>query len=116
MSFNPTDFLKIADSLLKDKKYDNAAVYRTVIGRAYYGCFLYTRNNLGLQNWQPRKGGKKGDIHYIVIMTLKSKDQKKGDFLWSLRNKRNKADYDLNLAINKNDAIYALTLARKITV
>ena len=116
MSFKPIDFLKIADDLLKDKNYDHPAGYRTVIGRAYYGCFLCSRDRLGLQKWQPRKGKKRVEIHKIVIGTLKSKDGMKGDFLSKLRRKRNDADYDMDLTVGKDDAIYAIKLAKRITV
>ena len=116
MSFKPTDFLKIADDLLKDKNYDHPAGYRTVIGRAYYGCFLYTRDSLGLQTWQPRKGKKRGEIHKVVIGTLKSRDSMKGDCLSKLRRKRNDSDYNLDLEVGKVDAIYAIKLAKRITV
>ena len=115
MSFKPTDFLSIAEDLVKDKDYDHAAGYRTIIGRAYYGCFLYARDGLGLQNWQPTKDKKRGEIHREVITLLKSKDSTRGDFLSKLRWKRNNADYNLNLIIDKNDAIYAIKLAKKIT-
>ena len=92
MSFNPNNFIKIADDLVKDKNYDNESGYRTVIGRAYYGCYLYARDGLGLQKWQPTKG-KGGEIHKVVSTTLKSKDGLKGDLLSTLRRKRNLADY-----------------------
>ena len=116
MSFNPNDFIKIADDLLKDKNYDHPAGYRTIIGRTYYGCFLHFRDIFGLQSWRPRSGRKKGEIHQVVITTLKSRDRTKGDFLWRLRNKRNAADYNLNWVVNKNDAIYAIQLAKRITI
>ena len=68
------------------------------------------------QSHHPRKGKKRGDIHKIVIGTLKSKDGMKGDFLSKLRRKRNDADYDMDLAVGKDDANYAINLAKRITV
>ena len=94
MSFDPKEFIELASSLNGDKLLTNIseeAIKRTIIGRAYYGAFLYARNKVGYQI------DKTGNVHYKVAQLFTDKidmtEQKIGKYLGELHDFRKTADY-----------------------
>ena len=114
MSFDPNDFLRVADGLAQGS--DDEASLRTAVGRAYYGVFLQARERLGIH-------GQRRRVHGIVIGRLRSADPAAGNQLDKLEALRGAADYDLvvqdplhqNWQSNWRDASnYARHIARRL--
>jgi len=107
--FDPSDFYKLAKSLLSNFKLYNEAVARTVIGRAYYAAFLHAREKVSIS-----ENEKKG-VHWKVREALKKmrKPHISGK-LFELFRLREKADYRLNIFVKKEEAEKALQLAQDI--
>jgi hypothetical protein len=81
--FNPREFYHLAQQLaLPDA---GEASLRTAVSRAYYGCFLETRERLAVS---AQRG-----IHQAVISALRRRDRLTGDLLDRLRRSRITADY-----------------------
>jgi uncharacterized protein (UPF0332 family) len=106
--FDPEDFLNLAQAMHYSAS-PNHATLRTVISRAYYAAFLSARDRAGLGDYQG------GDIHKSVIdYYLKCRKFTLANRLKSLRERRNKADYDLACEIMARDSGEALRLAREV--
>lgn len=96
MSFNWRNYISFASELCK--RQDESAL-RSSISRAYYGAFCLSRNYLINESkiQQPRYE-ELGKIHKLVIDYLSDSDDADentiGQYLDSLRKKRNLADYD----------------------
>jgi uncharacterized protein (UPF0332 family) len=89
--------LEIANKLLSDSSYRDEAGWRTAIGRAYYAAFLATWKRL------EERGCNFADvekIHQEVIQKLMSRKSDTANKLNTLREKRVKADYYMDAAIN----------------
>ena len=115
MSIESHDFINLANKLLNDKGYkDNEATFRTIISRAYYGCFLYLIPKLGLNYTTYLRKHKQGEIHQKVIDTLKDRDPTSGSFLESLRRSRNKSDYFPGEDVLIVEVTASLSLAHQI--
>lgn len=116
MSIEGFDFINLANSLLNDEDYvDNEAIFRTIISRAYYGCFLYLIPKLGLSYTTYLKKRNPGEIHQKVIDILKDRDPFSGSLLDSLRKSRNNSDYHPNDDILVKEAQDSLVIAQQIT-
>jgi len=92
------DFISLA---LRLSTSPNEADLRSAISRAYYGAFHAARQflvDVGLR-W-PRKESYAAEIHIKVRHCLSQSGDADavlaGDQLWSLRDLRNQADYDLD--------------------
>jgi len=89
MSFDWNLYIALADELILTNP--NEAKLRCATSRAYYGAFIPCRN------FREYTKNEK-DVHQKVINDFKRSDSRKGvslgNFLDSLRNKRNDADYD----------------------
>lgn len=109
MSFDWTDFIRLADALIKSK--DEASL-RSGISRAYYGVFCIARNRKGFKNY------KKPDVHRKVIDKYQNSNSNKeryiGRVLDGLRRERNDADYDEDKMISPSLAQRNLLKAKKI--
>ena len=86
MTFNPSEFLRLANELARDNS--DEAKLRSAVGRAYYAVFLQARESLGLS-------GNRRRIHRLVIGRLKGTDRSAGDQLDKLETLRGEADYEL---------------------
>ena len=77
--FNPMDFLSVGENLIAGAPKEGE--YRTVIGRAYYSCFLVARDQLfgvdqrrltpKLKRRLTRKG-KLAGVHEVILIALAS--------------------------------------------
>jgi len=89
-SFDPRGFLRLADRLLNDTKYEKEARIRTTISRAYYAAFLSAMKKLQELGFSFR------DVHRLhrdVIEMLSSRNGGLGSKLNSLFDHRVDADY-----------------------
>lgn len=110
--FDPILFLELAEKLLRDSSYDERSRVRTVIGRSYYSAFLLTKKRL------EEKGARISDdkkVHQEVISKAAQLNNMIGNHLFTLRDFRNRADYDLDSAVSKDTAQKCLTLSRLVS-
>lgn len=92
MAFDPEEFLNLANEIYKDSAYQEESCYRTIIGRAYYAAFLFTREKLSGHvtfNFNSKD-------HQIVIKEIRNRISPAiSGQLRSCREQRNRADYEL---------------------
>ncbi|HEX7375462.1 MAG TPA: hypothetical protein VF278_00040 [Pirellulales bacterium] len=95
---DPRDFISLA---LRFSASKNEAELRSAVSRAYYGAFHVAKQflvDVGLR-W-PRKESYAAEIHMKVRHCLSQSRNADAllasDLLWSLRDLRNQADYDLD--------------------
>ena len=109
MPLDPASFYALAGGLLNSENADEA-VYRTVIGRAYYAAFLFARNQAGIRT-------STGAVHQITIdRYLELGKSGIANRLGQLRIARTEADYDCQATISKSQAGKNLKLARLVLV
>lgn len=109
MSFEPSDFLTIAEQLISDPRYRNQAGFRTSVSRSYYAAFLVVRKKLEDLGVSVKQGYEQ---HQDVINMIMSKGHTNvGNKLRHLRDKRNDADYHLRANINEQLARECIKLS-----
>lgn len=112
-SFDPHNLLDLSLKLYKDNNYHEETKYRTSISRAYYAAFLVSREYL-----ESKQGihfdHKNENVHKKVITYMRKKNPKIGQRLYDLREKRNGADYDLNIPFEAGITIYLTGMAKDI--
>jgi uncharacterized protein (UPF0332 family) len=86
MTFDPSEFLRIANQLAQST--NDEASLRTAVNRAYYSVFLQAREKVGLRGHQRH-------IHGEVIGRLRRADRAAADQLDKLETLRGEADYEL---------------------
>jgi len=97
--FHPRIFLDIAMKLKNYWDLDEEGKHRASIGRAYYAAFLTAKEHLKRYEWI--QFGKRSQ-HRQVLDALDNLNQEFiKNQLDSLRKSRVKADYNLNITINK---------------
>jgi len=110
-SFDPVEFYRLARKLYAwpEQAISEEAVYRAVIGRSYYSALLCAREHSGIKS-------SGAGIHEEVINFFKKtkKQASISNRLRGLKNLRNKADYELNGAVQKREAGESLRLAKKL--
>jgi uncharacterized protein (UPF0332 family) len=111
MAFNPQLLLVLADDLCEDPNYDDEAKYRTSISRAYYAAYLTARCELESTGIDFSKSV---TVHKEVFEQLKKKNKRVSNMLFNLRLKRNDADYELGMKIQKGLALSCLKSSRHI--
>jgi len=112
MTFDPQDFLALANQIYSDPNYQDEPSYRTIICRSYYAAFLFSREKLMLKGVS---FGSDAKDHQIVIMELKNFiNPAISGQLRQIREKRNLADYDLSTSISKGSANYWKNMAKHI--
>jgi len=118
MSFSWLHYTELANHLFASpfSGYQEAC-YRSAVSRAYYGVFCHCRNEARLKDYRPRSNADLG-THQKVIRHYKDSLEKKykdiGVKLDELRRLRNKADYDGDNPIKKNDVEQALFVMSEI--
>lgn len=111
MAFNPHLLFDLADKLCEDLNYEDEARYRTSISRAYYAAYLTTRQKLESSGIIFTKAS---TVHKEVSDALRDTDRNAFNMLYYLRQKRNNADYDLDMKIQKGLAITCLKRSKII--
>jgi len=114
MTFDPQHFFDLATNLIGDTEYNVEARYRTSISRAYYAAHLISKEKLEEIGITFPVKQDKAEIHKMVIVSLKKKNEIVGDMLWDLRRKRNDADYDLNKEFNEYGTQVLLSVAETV--
>ena len=117
MSFCWKDYIDLSNTLISSSKNNTLekAYLRTSVSRAYYGVFCIARNYLrDVKNIQIRSQ----NTHEFVINKFKFStvlmEQYIGNYLLSLRDERNKADYEDNYQIDTSIANLMLTSANQV--
>ena len=108
MSCDAIDLLRLAQELLNAPN-PTEATARTVISRSYYAVFLAARHNLSTAGVVRVTGS--GRDHRAVIEAVQRNSKFVGDVLDSLRDQRNRADYDLTVGFSAEFARQATELA-----
>ena len=104
-NFDPVGFYLFASQLYTQNA--DEASYRTVIGRAYYAVHLSAKDYANIAS-------SSGSIHNTVIQYFKTRNRQVYNQIRDLKKLRTKADYELNVTINKRDVGESLRLAKKI--
>ena len=111
MSFDPYQFLEIANDILDIRYLQTPGGYRTSVNRVYYASFLYIRKFIQEAGIRIRQDYNQ---HEDVITILKEHDYFRGDLLYKLRRERNKADYNLNANISNKITLRCIKYASNI--
>lgn len=115
MTFNPEDFLSLANEIFNGVDYKDAR-YRTTVSRAYYAAHLISRKifeEMG-RKFEIENPKDKGKIHQMVIDELIRVNEPTGVVLRNLRKIRDKADYDLDYNFKKKDVITLIGQAKDV--
>lgn len=113
ISYDPSQFLELADKLVPDNRYEEVSRSRTAIGRAYYSAFLMAKKkleDLGYSFHEPDILG----IHQQVIEKVLVKDSTTANRLETLRRYRIDADYKMETQINSNIGRICVNISRTI--
>jgi len=109
----PSDFLHISESLLRGSFGFEEAGYRTAADRAYLASVLMLADILhrrfGIQ--VPRSA----EFYSVLEERAAELDPCLKDKIAFLRMRRNTADYEIELAFDKNDAERAIAQAKWVT-
>ena len=108
MVFDPHDFLDFAFEIHRDKNYNSESARRTIAGRAYYSSFLFARKKLSELG---RSFSETPDVHREVMSAVKDRNSGTANKLFTLRDSRNDADYNLNLVLTSDQCKKLLRLA-----
>lgn len=108
---DPSDFLKIATLIRKEKKFPESVRYRTAINRAYYGAFTISKIKLISLG---KNFGNNDQIQEQVIENLKPHDAFLADQLFSLHEERIKSDYDMDIIFKENEVSLSIQKAKFI--
>ena len=111
MAFDPCLLLSLSTALSEDSNYEDESKYRTSISRAYYAAFLVARRYLESSGYifPPES-----NVHRKVIDYMKDKNSFISNLLFKLRNRRNDADYNLNIQIKKGITISSIKSAQMV--
>lgn len=110
MAFNAASFYSVADEMRMKSNADGAHL-RTMISRAYYGALIVARDARQIST-----RGQQGS-HQQVINAFagnNSSDSLVADSLRSLRKLREKADYEPNVPLTRQDGINALAASKRV--
>lgn len=108
MAFKGTDFYQFASDLYSAAKEEEEAKIRSIVSRAYYGAFLASRDKAGITSMSATVHAQTSQ-HYLNIGKSSVANR-----LDDLRTRRNNADYDTGIKIDKRKAGEALVYAKKI--
>lgn len=116
MAFDWKNYISFAEELNNNRS-DEAAL-RSSISRAYYGAFCKVRNYIGTKYASSISQTKGDGIHQKIIQVLKESEDSQefslGNTLHSLRDERNKADYDAHAKITKPITSIAIKTSNNI--
>jgi uncharacterized protein (UPF0332 family) len=100
MSFEWSDFLAVADALLiAESDVHREASLRTAIGRAYYAAFGVARGRArSVRLATRRSAAEHGEVAAFYAKQYGERGEEVAIVLGRLRNRRNAADYDDELA------------------
>lgn len=105
-NFDPVEFYIFAGELYNQSTH-NEAIYRTIIGRAYYAVHLCAKDYTNIIN-------SSGSIHNAVIDHFENRNRRVFNQIKDLKDLRTKADYQLSETVQKREAGESLRLAKQI--
>lgn len=111
MAFDPCLLLSLSSALSEDTNYEDESKYRTSISRAYYAAFLVARCYLESSGYSFPPDS---NVHKKVIDYMKDKNSFISNLLFKLRDRRNHADYDLDIQIKKGITISSIKSAQTV--
>jgi uncharacterized protein (UPF0332 family) len=111
LSYDPAEFLELAEKLVGDADYEEMGRSRTATGRAYYAAFLMVKKKLEELGCSFREVHK---LHQDVIERLREKNSATANKLYTLRERRVDADYKMNAEMNVITARNCVRLSRII--
>lgn len=122
MHFNPTDFLKLAEQLCRDDRYQHViqAALRTSISRAYYAAFLTVREivKVKLQDTELvylfEEVARSGLVHSCVKRIIGRIDRYMEKIYGKLFKMRKESDYSLSIVVTSKDVEEALRIAKEV--
>ena len=107
-TFDPVGFYHFASWLYAERANNTPEeLSRSIIGRAYYAAFLAAREAAKVQ-------GSGAGIHKEVIAHWLQRDKKVSNSLRNLKERREQADYMLNLKLGDREAGESLRQCRNI--
>jgi uncharacterized protein (UPF0332 family) len=110
--FKPRKFLKLAEKLIKDEKYEKPARIRTAVGRAYYASHLFVKERMQQAGWSIPDDH---SVHeYIIEELLDTEIAHIGSKLDHLFEKRRDADYYMDVPLESVEGNYCIQLSQEI--
>lgn len=110
--FRPRKFLKLAEILIEDGKYEKPARIRTAVGRAYYASHLFVKEKMQQAGWKLPDNHK---VHTFIIEELSdSPISQIGSQLDHLFQKRRDADYYMDASLELSEGKYCIQLFQEI--
>jgi uncharacterized protein (UPF0332 family) len=110
--FRPRKFLKLAEFLIEDEKYEKPARIRTAVGRAYYAAHLFVKEKMQQAGWEVPDNH---NVHnFIIDELLDSEISHIGSQLDHLFRARRDADYYLDALLDLSEGRYCIQLSQEI--
>jgi len=111
LPFDPLRFLEFAREIHANKGYRKDSAWRTIAGRAYYASFLSSRKKLQELGYS---FSATPDVHRQVIDGVRARNSGTANKLFTLRDSRNDADYNLMFTITSDQCTKLLKLAELV--
>jgi hypothetical protein len=110
--FRPRKFLKLAEILIDDGKYERPARIRTAVGRAYYASHLFVKEKMQQAGW---KIPDDHNVHsFIIEELLETEVSQIGSQLDHLFQKRRDADYYMDASLELSEGKYCIQVSQEI--
>jgi len=110
--FKPRKFLKLAEKLIDDGKYEEPARIRTVVGRAYYASHLFVKERMKQAGWRIPDDH---TVHNFVIDELLDNEISNiGSMLDKVYEKRRIADYYMDTPLKLAEGKLCVQIAQEI--
>lgn len=110
--FKPRKFLKLAEILINDDKYDKPARIRTAVGRAYYASHLFVKEKMQQAGWSIPDDHSVHD--FIIDELLDSEISQIGSMLDHIKEQRRIADYYMDTSLELSEGKYCIQVSQDI--
>lgn len=110
--FKPRKFLKLAERLIDDEKYEEPARIRTAVGRAYYASHLFVKQKMQQAGWSVPDDH---NVHnFIIDELLDSEISQIGSMLDKIYEKRRIADYYMDTPLKLSEGKFCIQVSQEI--
>lgn len=110
--FKPRKFLKLAERLIDDEKYEEPARIRTAVGRAYYASHLFVKQKMQQAGWSVPDDH---NVHnFIIDELLDSEISQIGSMLDKVYEKRRIADYYMDTPLKLSEGKFCIQVSQEI--
>jgi hypothetical protein len=110
--FKPRKFLKLAENLINDEKYEKPARIRTAVGRAYYASHLFIKEKMQQAGWRIPDDHTVHD--FIVDELLDTEISHIGSMLDHIKEQRRIADYYMDTPLELSEGKYCIEVSQNI--